>query len=182
LLGSQVSLWSGRTHVSSRAKEGGTVVGRPAARDWQVSRPRGRRGAVGGVPSAATREPPPDGRLRARPGVARRMSWRTGSGSGGGRQSQQSSLRIDPPRTARTHLHSHATLSHKSVSVGPRGLRDTRPSSAERAAAKLFSLHLSAECEQRGCADRQHGHDLVGRLCARVRALLQHPRRGLRLR
>jgi hypothetical protein len=31
-------------------------------------------------------------------------------------------------------------------------------------------------------ADRQHGHDFVGRLCARVRALLQHPRRGLRLR
>jgi hypothetical protein len=104
----------------------------------------GSTGAVGGVPSAATREPPPDGRLRARPGVARRMSWRTGSGSGGGRQSQQSSLRIDPPRTARTHLHSHTTVSHKSVSVGPRGLRDTRPSSsAERAAAtNFFSHHL----------------------------------------
>lgn len=64
---------------------------------------RGVGGGSGRRPvgsAAATREPPPDGRLRAL-GVARRMSWRTGSGGGGGRQSQ-SSLRIDPPRT-RTH-------------------------------------------------------------------------------
>ena len=48
---------SGRTHVSSRGKEGGTPVGRPAARDWQVSRPRGRRGQW-----AASRRPPPESR------------------------------------------------------------------------------------------------------------------------